>query len=52
MASTSALADRIRIVGQGAWEYQAYISVQMVIDCASTILFHLNVNKRVKDELF
>jgi len=34
-ATTSALADRVRILGKGQWQYAAYMSPQQVLDCGN-----------------
>jgi len=34
-ATTTALADRVRILGKGQWQYAAWLSVQHVLDCAN-----------------
>jgi cathepsin X len=35
MGSSSSIADRVRILGNATWEYQAYLSVQNIIDCGN-----------------
>lgn len=36
-AATSAIADRVRILGKGLWPWATWLSVQHVLDCSTSL---------------